>query len=71
MIPAFWAISISPTQRAMTPIMVTHRVMASLEESMAALVIWGMRPVNAAKRMPARIMPAQRKFSIRRLRGFL
>ena len=60
MIPAFVAISIRPTQKDMTPIIVMHKVMASLEESMAALVISGMRPVKAAKIMPISIMPAHR-----------
>ena len=48
MMPAFVAISISPTQKDMIPIIVMHSVIASLEESSAALVMSGMRPVNAA-----------------------
>ena len=60
MISAFAAISIRPTQKDMTPIIVMHKVTASLEESSAALVISGMRPVNAAKMMPTRIMPAHK-----------
>ena len=41
----FVAISISPTQKDMIPI-IMHSVIASLEESSAALVMSGMRPVN-------------------------
>lgn len=42
MMPAFVAISISPTQKDMIPIIVMHSVIASLEESSAALVMSGM-----------------------------
>lgn len=42
-IPALEAISISPTQKDMTPIMVIQSEMASLDESSAALVISGIR----------------------------
>lgn len=60
MIPDLAAISISPIQRDMTPIMVIQRVMASFAESRAAFVISGMVPEKAAKMTPVRIMPAQR-----------
>mgnify|MGYP007028732357 FL=1 len=59
-IPALEAISISPTQKDMTPIMVIQSEMASLDESSAALVISGIRPVNAAYTMPVRIIKDQR-----------
>ena len=56
----FGRISISPTQKDMTPIMVIQSEMASLDESSAALVISGIRPVNAAYTMPVRIKKDQR-----------
>ena len=59
-IPAFVAISISPTQKDMTPIMVMHSVIASLDESMAAFVTSGIFPVQAANMMPTSIIPAHR-----------
>ena len=59
-IPVLEAISISPTQKDMTPIMVIQSEMASLDESSAALVISGIRPVNAAYTMPVRIIKDQR-----------
>ena len=62
--PASWAISIIPVQKAITPEIVMQSVTASLEESSAAFVISGICPVNAAKKTPAMIMPAQRRFNI-------
>ena len=59
-VPALEAISISPTQKDMTPIMVIQSEMASLDESSAAFVISGIRPVNAAYTMPVRIIKDQR-----------
>ena len=58
--PDFSAISISPVQKDMTPIMVMQRVTASLEESKAAVVMSGILPEKAAKRMPIRIIPDHR-----------
>lgn len=59
-IPDLAAISIIPTQNDIIPIIVMHRVIASLEASTAALVISGIRPVKAAYMIPIRIIPAQR-----------
>ena len=58
--PPLWAISMSPVQKAITPAMVMHRVIASLEESSAALVTSTICPVHAAYTMPITIIPAQR-----------
>ena len=46
--PDLVAISIRPVQKDITPIIVIQRVTASLEESRAASVISGIRPVKAA-----------------------
>ena len=57
-------LSIIPVQKAITPEIVMQSVTASLEESSAAFVTSGICPVNAAKKIPAMIMPAQRRFNI-------
>ena len=46
--PLVFAISISPIQKEMTPSMVRHSVIASLEESSAAFVTSAIFPVRAA-----------------------
>jgi len=62
--PAAAAISIRPTQNDITPIMVMHKEIASLDESRAAFVISGRVPVNVAKIIPIRIIKAHKKLSI-------
>lgn len=64
MIPAFVAISISPTHNDITPTIVIHSVTASLDESSAAFVIFARFPCNVPYIIPMIIIPAQRKFSI-------
>ena len=48
MIPPFSAIFISPIHIERTPIIVMHKETASFDESMAAFVISGIRPVKEA-----------------------
>ena len=64
MTPDSLAISISPTQKDMTPIIVMQREIASLAESNAALVTDWRFPVNAANIIPVKIMKAHKKLSI-------
>ena len=60
MMPAFSAIFISPTQNAITPVIVIQSVTASFAESSAASVTSGSFPVNAANTTPIRIINAHR-----------
>lgn len=60
MIPARVAISMNPIQKDITPSIVMQSETASFDESIAAVVISGSRPVHAAYTIPIIIIPAHK-----------